>query len=155
VQNQLVKKHPTHKFDIDQIRATAELLYKEHFLQNGLQKLAQCHSQYTSSQNPKSPCHSFRSHDLLLFWRINNMLQASSNILRLEGMQAKKELESQVRDVLDEVSRDPSLKQQIMASPQISLSEEIEVLRHIQTKMTEFRQKLRDEGFLAPPSSSS
>jgi hypothetical protein len=62
-------------------------------------------------------------------------------------MQAKKDLESQVRDVLDEISRDPSLKQQIMSNPQISLSEEIEVLRHIQSKMTEFRQKLKEEGF--------
>ncbi len=31
-----------------------------------------------------SPCASFRENDLLLFWRVHNMLQASSNTLRLE-----------------------------------------------------------------------
>jgi hypothetical protein len=65
-------------------------------------------------------------------------------------MQAKKDLETLVRDVLDEINRDPSRKQQVMSNPQIALSEEIEVLRHIQSKMTEFKKKLKEEGFYNP-----
>ena len=65
-------------------------------------------------------------------------------------MQAKKDLDAHVRDVLDEINRDPSRKQQVMSNPQVTLSEEIEVLRHIQSKMAEFKQKLKEEGFYNP-----
>ena len=103
---------------------------------------------------------------MLMFWRIHNMLLATSNILRLEasaqfgsqatptdcvlqGMQAKKDLETHVRDVLDEINRDPSRKQEVMSNAQIALSEEIEVLRHIQAKMAEFKKKVAEEGLFA------
>ena len=67
-----------------------------------------------------SPCNAFRENELILFSRVNTMLQATSNILRLEGMQAKKDLESQVRDILDEIGRDASRRQQVMSTPQVS-----------------------------------
>ena len=67
----------------------------------------------------------------------------------LQGMQAKKDLETHVRDVLDEINRDPSRKQEVMSNAQIALSEEIEVLRHIQAKMAEFKKKVSEEGLFA------
>ena len=148
LQAQINKKFPGAKTDVATVQQCydvwhthlsrltlipAQVMRKTYFIKKSMQRLSQCQSQYKSSQkrtniyqpslfllsSANSPCHAFRENELILFSRVNTMLQATSNILRLEGMQAKKDLESQVRDILDEIGRDASRRQQVMSTPQV------------------------------------
>jgi hypothetical protein len=60
-------------------------------------------------------------------------------------MQAKRDLEVQVRSLLEEIGDDTSMMTVVVSSPQILLSEEINTLRHLQSQLAEFKQKMKDE----------
>jgi optic atrophy protein 1 len=85
---------------------------------------------------------------VLLFWRLHNMLDATVNMLRLEAMDYKRELQEDIRDVLNRISIDEDAKIRLISGKRVVLAEEIEVLRHLQSKLEQFTKQLKKEGKL-------
>ena len=94
------------------------------------------------------PCNSLQCADVLLFWRLHNMLDATVNMLRLEAMDYKRELQEDIRDVLNRISIDEEAKIRLISGKRVVLAEEIEVLRHLQSKLEQFTKQLKKEGKL-------
>lgn len=76
------------------------------------------------------------------------MLDATVNMLRLEAMDYKRELQEDIRDVLNRISIDEDAKIRLISGKRVVLAEEIEVLRHLQSKLEQFTKQLKKEGKL-------
>ena len=76
------------------------------------------------------------------------MLDATVNMLRLEAMDYKRELQEDIRDVLNRISIDEEAKIRLISGKRVVLAEEIEVLRHLQSKLEQFTKQLKKEGKL-------
>ena len=104
--------------------------------------------------------------DVVLFWRLNHALQSSGTLLRLEATEYRKELERDVRAALDDIGavrappfvevlyffitatstmQDTQAKLELFASPQLTLAEEIEVVRLIHSKLEAFIRAIEAE----------
>jgi optic atrophy protein 1 len=81
----------------------------------------------------------------MLFWRLNHVLQSSGTMLRVEAAEYRKELEREVRGVLEDIGIDAQAKVELFDSPQVRLAEEIEVIRLIQSKLEAFIRAIESE----------
>ncbi|EGD78794.1 hypothetical protein PTSG_01770 [Salpingoeca rosetta] len=129
-----------HVYDITRVY---HLLYKQHFLDTALRSAAYCQSKFGYKENACQACNSLHCTDVLLFWRLHNMLRATVNMLRLET-----EIQEDIRRVLNEIDEDPQLKQRLINGKRVTLAEEIEVLRLLQAKLDEFTRQMKKEGKL-------
>lgn len=154
VQSVVLSIKRAHKVDVDEeaVRSMYQTMYKASFLDRSLKSAAYCQSKFgavdaaAGEGGGSSPANGLRCSDVLLFWRVHNMLSATGNMLRLEAMSYKKDLEEEARDVLNNIAGDRAAKQRLIVGRRVTLAEEIEVLRHIQAKLEQFVKLQRKEG---------
>ncbi|KAA3682234.1 optic atrophy protein 1 [Paragonimus westermani] len=77
--------------------------------------------------------------EVVLFYRIMRMLEATSNALRQQIMNDEaRRLEHHVKQVLSELSNDPLALRKLITGRRVSLAEELKRVRHLQDKLEEF-----------------
>merc|ERR1711935_1094296 len=130
---------------IDFIHETYQMLYKQHFLDMSIQSAMHCKNRFGYSAEENTPVNCLQCNDVMLFWRINKMLASTGNILRLEAMEFKKHVEETVRITLDETLENHENKRDLISGERVTLAEEIEVIRLMQTKLEAFIHAMEDE----------
>eukprot|EP01137_Pigoraptor_chileana_P033463 Opistho-2@24364 len=138
-----VKK--SYKIDIDdeKIRTVNDHLYRESFLQKSRDAAVYCRSRYNGSA-PDAP-NGLQCRDVVLFWRMNEMLGATGKTLRQQVMVHKGKLEREVKGILDTISADLERKRELVGGRRVELAEQIEITRFISAKLEQFIQQLQRE----------
>ncbi|KAF6777825.1 hypothetical protein AHF37_02744 [Paragonimus kellicotti] len=121
---------PNLSTESDQAQLT-QLGQSEAELQDSLRGAAYPVSHFT---NEFSDCR-----EVVLFYRIMRMLEATSNALRQQIMNDEaRRLEHHVKQVLSELSDDPLALRKLITGRRVSLAEELKRVRHLQDKLEEF-----------------
>ena len=64
--------------------------------------------------------------DIVLFWRIQQMLKVTANALRQQVMNREaRRLEREIKDVLEEFSQDPDKKEKLLTGRRVHIAEEL------------------------------
>ncbi|XP_015908038.1 dynamin-like GTPase OPA1, mitochondrial isoform X2 [Parasteatoda tepidariorum] len=130
--------------DYDLIKQVWHPLHRKHFLERSLQKAYDCKRAfylYQQGLDSEMDCN-----DVVLFWRIQKMLQTTSNALRQQIMNAEaRRLEKEIKEVLEDFSQDNEKKKKLLTGRRVTLAEELKRVRHIQEKLEEFVAALHAE----------
>ncbi|GIY77322.1 dynamin-like 120 kDa protein, mitochondrial [Caerostris darwini] len=130
--------------DYDQIKQVWHPLHRKNFLEKSLQKAYDCKRAfylYHQGLDSEIDCN-----DVVLFWRIQRMLQTTSNALRQQIMNAEaRRLEKEIKEVLEDYSQDTDKKKKLLTGRRVVLAEELKRVRHIQEKLEEFVAALHAE----------
>ncbi|CAG0918822.1 unnamed protein product [Notodromas monacha] len=130
--------------DKDFIRETWRPVFRRHFLKKRLQRAIDCRKgfyMYHQGLACELDCN-----DVVLFWRIQQMLRVTVNALRQQVVNREaRHLEREVKSVLEDFSQDFEKKQHLLTGRRVSLAEELKKVRQIQDKLEEFIQALSQE----------
>jgi len=84
--------------------------------------------------------------EVVLFWRIQQMLKVTSNALRQQVVNREaRRLEKEIKQVLEDYSQDKEKKLQLLTGRRVQLAEDLKRVRQIQEKLEEFVQALNKE----------
>ncbi|XP_046420696.1 dynamin-like GTPase OPA1, mitochondrial isoform X1 [Neodiprion pinetum] len=130
--------------DNEFIRETWHPVYRRFFLQQSLARAYDCRKGYylyhTGHENE------VECNDVVLFWRIQQMLKVTANALRQQVMNREaRRLDKEIKDVLEDYSQDAEIKQKLLTGRRVTLAEELKRVRQIQEKLEEFIQALNKE----------
>ncbi|CAG5104082.1 Similar to OPA1: Dynamin-like 120 kDa protein [Cotesia congregata] len=135
-----------HNYDVDNdfIRTTWHPVYRRFFLQQSLAKAYDCKKafyMYHNGHESETECN-----DIVLFWRIQQMLKVTSKALRQQIMNREaRRLDKEIKEVLEDYSQDNEVKQKLITGRRVELAEELKRVRQIQEKLEEFIQALNKE----------
>jgi optic atrophy protein 1 len=125
------------------IHETWDPLYRRHFLRNSLQRAFQCRKGYWMYQQGMA---ADECNDVVLFWRIQQMLKVTSKALRQQVVNREaRRLDKEIKDVLEDFGQDRAKKEQLLTGRRVQLAEKLKRVRHIQEKLEEFVQALNKE----------
>lgn len=131
--------------DNEAIRETWYLVNRRHFLQRALQRCYDCKRgfwMYHQGLESELDCG-----DIVLFWRIQQMLRVTANALRQQVMNREaRRLEKEIKEVLEEMSQDKEPKTKLLTGRRVLLAEELKRVRQIQEKLEEFIKALNTGG---------
>ena len=83
--------------------------------------------------------------DVVLFWRIQQMLKVIANALRQQIMNREaRRLEKEIKEVLEEMSGDEEMKIKLLTGRRVMLAEELKKVRNIQEKLEAFIKALNE-----------
>eukprot|EP00056_Hartaetosiga_gracilis_P019475 m.14367 g.14367 ORF g.14367 m.14367 type:complete len:967 (-) comp7723_c0_seq1:93-2993(-) len=128
------------------ISSTFHLMYKRAFLDGALRSSVYCKTKFNTPEASCKAGNGLHCADVVLFWRLHNMIRATVNMLRLEAMDYKTEIQEDIRKVLNGIDSDSEKKRELIKGKRVSLSEEIEVLRLLQGKVDQFVKQMKKEG---------
>ncbi|KAG8187406.1 hypothetical protein JTE90_009484 [Oedothorax gibbosus] len=130
--------------DYDTIKQVWHPLHRKFFMEKSLQKAYDCKREfYLYNQGLESE---IDCNDVVLFWRIQRMIQTTSNALRQQIMNAEaRRLEKEIKEVLEDYSQDTDKKKQLLTGRRVVLAEELKRVRQIQEKLEEFVAALHAE----------
>lgn len=127
--------------DNEAIRETWYPVYRRHFLRGALGRCYDCRRGYWLYQqgiDSDAECN-----DVVLFWRIQQMLRVTANALRQQVMNREaRRLEKEIKEVLEEMSSDEEAKARLLTGRRVQLAEELKRVRQIQEKLEEFIKAL-------------
>ena len=84
--------------------------------------------------------------DVVLFWRIQQMLRVTANALRQQVMNREaRRLEREIKCVLEDYSQDPEKKEKLLTGRRVTIAEELKRVRQIQERLEEFIKALNTE----------
>jgi len=130
--------------DYELIRETWHPVYRRHFLRKALRRCHDCRRgffMYSKGIESDLDCN-----DVVLFWRIQQMLKVTANALRQQVMNREaRRLEREIKDVLEEFTQDPEKKQKLLTGRRVQLAEELKRVRQIQERLEEFIKALNTE----------
>lgn len=134
----------TVEVDNEFIRETWHPVYRKHFLKKSITKARECsRGFYVYHQGIETD---LECNDVVLFWRIQRMLQITSNALRQQLMNTEaRRLEREIKEVLDDYTQDRDKKLKLLTGRRVTLAEELKKVRQIQEKLEEFIQALNTE----------
>lgn len=70
--------------------------------------------------------------DVVLFWRIQQMLKVTANALRQQIMNREaRRLEREIKDVLEDYSQDNKIKKELLTGRRVKLAEELSMYHNI------------------------
>ncbi|XP_071874551.1 opa1 mitochondrial dynamin like GTPase isoform X1 [Bombus fervidus] len=132
------------EIDNEFIRETWHPVYRRFFLQQSLARAYDCKKGYylyhTGHENE------MECNDVVLFWRIQQMLKVTANALRQQIMNREaRRLDKEIKEVLEDYSQDNEMKQKLLTGRRVTLAEELKRVRQIQEKLEEFIQALNKE----------
>jgi optic atrophy protein 1 len=131
------------KVDVESIRSTWFPVYRKHFLKKSLGKAYDCRKGYWMYQRGVE---AEECNEVVLFWRIQQMLKVTSNALRQQVVNREaRRLEKEVKQVLEDYSQDKDKKLQLLTGKRVQLAEDLKRVRQIQEKLEEFIQALNKE----------
>ncbi|XP_062583639.1 dynamin-like 120 kDa protein, mitochondrial isoform X1 [Saccostrea cucullata] len=129
----------------DFIRETWYHVYRQFFLGKALGHCQECRKGFYYYQKGFSDS-GLECNDVVLFWRLQRMLQITSNALRQQVVNNEaRRLERIIKEVLDEFGDDPDTLAKLLTGPRVQLAEELKKVRQIQEKLEEFIQALNKE----------
>ncbi|XP_008217592.1 dynamin-like 120 kDa protein, mitochondrial isoform X1 [Nasonia vitripennis] len=130
--------------DNEFIRETWHPVYRRFFLQQSLSRAYDCRKGYYlyhTGHDAEMECN-----DVVLFWRIQQMLKVTANALRQQIMNREaRRLDKEIKEVLEDYSQDNEVKQKLLTGRRVTLAEELKRVRQIQEKLEEFIQALNKE----------
>ncbi|XP_034942377.1 dynamin-like 120 kDa protein, mitochondrial isoform X2 [Chelonus insularis] len=130
--------------DDDWIKTTWHPVYRRFFLQQSLARAYDCKKafyMYHNGHESETECN-----DVVLFWRIQQMLKVTSKALRQQIMNREaRRLDKEIKEVLEDYSQDSQIKQKLLTGRRVELAEELKRVRQIQEKLEEFIQALNKE----------
>ncbi|XP_065333695.1 dynamin-like 120 kDa protein, mitochondrial [Cloeon dipterum] len=125
------------------ILETWDSLYRRHFLRNSLQKAYSCRKGYFLYQQGLA---ADECNDIVLFWRIQQMLKVTSKALRQQVVNREaRRLDKEIKEVLEDFGQDRDQKEKLLTGRRVLLAEKLKRVRHIQEKLEEFVQALNKE----------
>ncbi|XP_012226565.1 dynamin-like GTPase OPA1, mitochondrial isoform X4 [Linepithema humile] len=132
------------EIDNEFIRETWHPVYRRFFLQQSLARVYDCRKGYylyhTGHENE------MECNDVVLFWRIQQMLKVTANALRQQIMNREaRRLDKEIKEVLEDYSQDSEIKAKLLTGRRVTLAEELKRVRQIQEKLEEFIQALNKE----------
>ncbi|KAK7028025.1 Dynamin-like 120 kDa protein, mitochondrial [Halocaridina rubra] len=132
--------------DNDFIRETWHPVYRRHFLRRALAKAYDCRKAFYAYHQGLEGELGVECNDIVLFWRIQQMIKITSNALRQQVMNREaRRLEKDIKEVLEEYSYDREKKEQLLTGRRVMLAEELKRVRQIQEKLEEFIHALNAE----------
>lgn len=141
------KNLETQAVDVDNefIRETWYHLYRRNFLQHAMATAQNCRKGFYYYQKGFEES-GLNCNDVVLFWRIDRMLQVTSNALRQQVMNNEaRRLERNIKDVLDQIGDDKQRLQHLLTGKRVLLAEELKRVRQIQELLEEFIQALNKD----------
>lgn len=127
----------------DLVNETWHHLYREHFLNQSLGNVQECRNAFYRRDLVKNE---LGCNDVVLFWRIQKMIQTTSNAIRQQVMNHEaRRLEKEVKQVLEEIGYDQAAKERLIRGRQVDLAEELKRVRHIQESLEQFIEALNNE----------
>ncbi|CAG0883716.1 unnamed protein product [Darwinula stevensoni] len=130
--------------DNDLVRQTWVPVFRKHFLGLSLKNVGDCRRsfyQYQHGLESEVDCNA-----VVLFWRIQQMLQVTANSLRQQIMNREaRRLEREVKSVLEDFSQDCDKKKELLTGRRVQLAEELKRVREIQERLEEFINALSSE----------
>ncbi|CAL4062824.1 unnamed protein product [Meganyctiphanes norvegica] len=134
--------------DVDNefIRETWHPVYRRHFLRRSLSKAYDCRKAFYAYHQGLEGELGVECNDIVLFWRIQQMIKITSNALRQQVMNREaRRLEKEIKSVLEEYSYESERKEELLTGRRVTLAEELKRVRQIQEKLEEFIQALNTE----------
>lgn len=126
------------------IRETWHPVYRRNLLKQAMERCTECKRGffvYSKGIENDLDCY-----DVVLFWRIQQMLKVTSNALRQQVMNREaRRLEKEIKDVLEEYSQDLDIKERLLTGRRVQLAEELKRVRQIQEKLEDFIKALNTE----------
>lgn len=130
--------------DSEFIRETWHPVYRRFFLQQSLARAYDCRKGYYlyhTGHETEMECN-----DVVLFWRIQQVLKVTSNALRQQIINREaRRLDKEIKEVLEDYSQDNEMKIKLLIGRRVTLAEELKRVRQIQEKLEEFIQALNKE----------
>lgn len=114
--------------DTDYIRETWYPVYRKHFLKQALSRAYDCRKGFYlySQQQGNSNMDLLNCNDVVLFWRIQQVLKVTANALRQQVINREaRRLDKEIKEVLDELSDDEDKKVQLLTGKRVLLAEEL------------------------------
>ncbi|CAG0892355.1 unnamed protein product, partial [Cyprideis torosa] len=128
----------------DVVRDSWRTLYRDHFLKRSLAKAIDCRRGFFAYQQGLDS--EFECNDVVLFWRIQQMLKVTSNALRQQVMNREaRRLEKAIKQVLDEYSETNEKKKELLVGRRVELAEELKRLQ-LQFSCMETSDKKNNNG---------
>ncbi|XP_076048424.1 opa1 mitochondrial dynamin like GTPase isoform X10 [Oratosquilla oratoria] len=134
--------------DVDNefVRETWHPVYRRHFLRRALSKAYECRKVFYAYHQGLEGELGVDCSDVVLFWRIQQMIKITANALRQQVMNREaRRLEKDIKEVLEEYGNDRDKKEELLKGRRVSLAEELKRVRQIQEKLEEFIQALNTE----------
>lgn len=129
--------------DNELIRETWYPTFRRNFLRGALGRCYDCRKgfwMYKQGVETDLDCG-----DIVLFWRIQQMLKVTANALRQQVMNREaRRLEKEIKEVLEEMSGDDEAKTRLLTGRRVMLAEELKRVRQIQEKLEEFIKALNE-----------
>ncbi|CAK9818538.1 Dynamin-like 120 kDa protein, mitochondrial [Anthophora plagiata] len=130
--------------DYEFIREVWHPVYRKFFLQQSLARAYDCKKGfylYHTGHEDEMECY-----DVVLFWRIQQMLKVTANALRQQIMNREaRRLDKEIKELLEDYSQDSEIKRKLLTGRRVTLAEELKRVRQIQEKLEEFIQALNKE----------
>ncbi|XP_020283236.1 dynamin-like 120 kDa protein, mitochondrial isoform X5 [Pseudomyrmex gracilis] len=132
------------EIDNEFIRETWHPVYRRFFLQQSLARAYDCRKGYYLYHTGHE--YEMECNDVVLFWRIQQMLKVTANALRQQIMNREaRRLDKEIKEVLEDYSQDNEIKEKLLTGRRVTLAEELKRVRQIQEKLEEFIQALNKE----------
>ncbi|KAG1667384.1 Dynamin-like protein, mitochondrial [Nymphon striatum] len=128
--------------DVELIKQMWNPVYRLHFLKKTTKQVRKCRKDFYKYHQGSADS------DLdwiavVLFWRIQRMIQITANTLRQQVMNREAgRLKKEIKEVLDDISENKEKKKQLLTGRRVELAEELKRVRLIQDKLEEFIQAL-------------
>ncbi|EDV24155.1 uncharacterized protein TRIADDRAFT_27324 [Trichoplax adhaerens] len=119
------------------------LQYRKHFLQMAIAEAQECKGAFFHRKlgNDELQCDA-----VVLFWRMQSMLNSSSRFLRQQVVNHEfGRLEEEAKQALDEIEDDDSCKKKLLTGDQVILAEKLKKVKHIQSRLVEFVKCLNQD----------
>lgn len=116
--------------ETDYIRETWYPVYRRHFLKQALNRAYDCRKGFYLYSTQQSSNHDMiNCSDVVLFWRIQQVLKVTANALRQQVINREaRRLDKEIKEVLDEYSDDDEKKVQLLTGKRVQLAEELSKL---------------------------
>ncbi|XP_021372527.1 dynamin-like 120 kDa protein, mitochondrial isoform X2 [Mizuhopecten yessoensis] len=131
--------------DNEFIKETWYHVYRGSFLKKALSQAQDCRKGFYYYQKGFQDS-GLECNDVVLFWRLQRMLQVTSNALRQQVMNNEaRRLERIIKDVLEDYGDNKEVLSKLLTGRRVQLAEELKKVRTIQEKLEEFINALNKE----------